>query len=90
MRRLAVRFEHVGQNHGVGQAVGHAVLAAERVGDGVHVAYVRHGKRDTRFVCGVQHILARFVVVAMLIGALDVPEYQFGRVEREFARLLGG
>lgn len=78
----AIRLQHDGQQHRVGQTVGDVVLSANGVGHGVHIADVRLGEGDARLVGGYQHIGAGGAVGSVPIGLFDV-------VYDELHRILG-
>ena len=90
MAARAVEVEHVGADHGVGQAVRDAVLPAERVRHAVHVPHVGLGEGRTGTEGGVQHALARLDVAPVVVGALEEGADEAHGVLGVGARLLGG
>ena len=87
--RRTVILEHEWQEHSVRKAVRYAVEAAERVGDGVHVADARARKGRARVERCLQHRRAVVKGCAVAVRALQVRKNGHDRAFRERAGHAG-
>ena len=74
MCSFSIGVQNIGHDNGIRQAVRNAVLTAQGMRNGVDVTHIRHGKCNARFICGMEHVFACFVVIAVFVRELDVVE----------------
>ena len=86
----AVAFQHIGQEHRVGQAVGNVVLTAQRVGYGVDIAHIGSGEGNARPIGGGEHIASGLIILAVPVSPLHVGKNQPGGFQSLLPGLTGG